>query len=156
MLFLHGTTWASKHWPEADWRALAEHLDARGMAVRLPWGNEAEKARAERLVEGLAHAQVLPKLNLRGVAAVIAGARACVAVDTGLGHLAAALDVPSISLYGPTLPVKVGAYGRGQVHLCATGPLAGGGDRDKPCFDGLDAARVAPELDRLLASLETR
>ena len=90
------------------------------------------------------------------VAAVIAGARACVAVDTGLGHLAAALDVPSISLYGPTLPVKVGAYGRGQVHLCATGPLAGGGDRDKPCFDGLDAARVAPELDRLLASLETR
>lgn len=156
VLFLHGTTWASKHWPEADWRALAEHLDARGRAVRLPWGNEAERARAERLVEGLAHAQVLPKLNLRGVAAVIAGARACVAVDTGLGHLAAALDVPSISLYGPTLPVKVGAYGRGQVHLCATGPLAGGGDRDKPCFDGLDAARVAPELDRLLASLETR
>lgn len=156
VLFLHGTTWASKHWPEADWRALAEHLDARGVAVRLPWGSEAEKARAERLVEGLAHAQVLPKLNLRGVAAVIAGARACVAVDTGLGHLAAALDVPSISLYGPTLPVKVGAYGRGQVHLCATGPLAGGGDRDKPCFDGLDAARVAPELDRLLASLETR
>ena len=66
------------------------------------------------------------------------------------------LIVPTISLYGPTLPVKVGAYGRGQVHLCATGPLAGGGDRDKPCFDGLDAARVAPELDRLLASLETR
>jgi heptosyltransferase-1 len=154
VLFLHGTTWASKHWPEADWRALAEHLDSRGLAVRLPWGSEAEKARAERIVAGLQHASVLPKLNLRGVAAAIAGARACVAVDTGLGHLAAALDVPSISLYGPTLPSKVGAYGRGQVHLCATGPLAGGGDRNQPCFDGLDAARVAPELDRLLASLE--
>ncbi len=61
---------------------------------------------------------VLPKLNLAGVAEVIAGATACVAVDTGLGHLAAALDVPTISLYGPTLPGKVGAYGRGQVHLC--------------------------------------
>lgn len=155
VLFLHGTTWASKHWPEADWRALVEHLDSRGLVVRLPWGSELEKARAERIVAGLQHASVLPKLNLRGVAAVIAGARACVAVDTGLGHLAAALDVPSISLYGPTLPLKVGAYGRGQVHLCATGPLAGGGDRHQPCFDGLDAARVAPELDRLLASLES-
>ncbi|MDP3845687.1 MAG: lipopolysaccharide heptosyltransferase I [Pseudomonas sp.] len=154
VLFLHGTTWASKHWPEADWRALAEHLDSRGLAVRLPWGSEPEKARAERIVAGLQHAAVLPKLNLRGVAVVIAGASACVAVDTGLGHLAAALDVPSISLYGPTLPIKVGAYGRGQVHLCATGPLAGGGDRNQACFDGLDAARVAPELDRLLASLE--
>ncbi|MBX9756130.1 MAG: lipopolysaccharide heptosyltransferase I [Pseudomonadaceae bacterium] len=154
VLFLHGTTWASKHWPEADWRALAEHLDSRGLAVRLPWGNAPEKARAERIVAGLQHAAVLPKLNLRSVAAAIAGARACVAVDTGLGHLAAALDVPTISLYGPTLPGKVGAYGRGQIHLCATGPLAGGGDRNQACFDGLDAARVAPELERLLAGLE--
>jgi heptosyltransferase-1 len=154
LLFLHGTTWASKHWPEADWRALAERMNAQGWAVRLPWGNEVEKARAEGIAEGLQHAVVLPKLNLAGVAKVIAGARACVAVDTGLGHLAAALDVPSISLYGPTLPGKVGAYGRGQVHLCATGPGTGSGDRHQACFDGLDAARVAPELERLLASLE--
>lgn len=151
LLFLHGTTWASKHWPEADWRALAERMSARGWAVRLPWGNAEEKARAERIVGGLENAAVLPRLNLAGVAKVIAGARACVAVDTGLGHLAAALDVPSISLYGPTLPGRVGAYGRGQVHLCASGPGAGSGDRHKPCFDGLDATRVGAELDALLA-----
>ncbi|MBB2493761.1 lipopolysaccharide heptosyltransferase I [Aquipseudomonas ullengensis] len=155
LLFLHGTTWASKHWPEADWRALAEQLSAQGWAVRLPWGNEAEKARAERIVAGLANAAVLPKLNLAGVAKVIAGATACVAVDTGLGHLAAALDVPTISLYGPTLPGRVGAYGRGQVHLCASGPDAGRGDRHKPCFDGLHAERVATELQALLMSMET-
>ena len=150
LLFLHGTTWPSKHWPEADWRALAEQMSAQGWAVRLPWGNEAEKARAERIAAGIENAAVLPKLNLAGVAKVIAGASACVAVDTGLGHLAAALDVPSISLYGPTLPGRVGAYGRGQVHLCATGPNAGSGDRHKPCFDGLDAERVATQLQALL------
>ena len=44
LVFLHGTTWASKHWPEADWRALAERMDELGWAVRLPWGNETEKA----------------------------------------------------------------------------------------------------------------
>ena len=154
LLFLHGTTWASKHWPEADWRQLAEHMDSLGWAVRLPWGNEVEKARAERIVAGLQHAAVLPKLNLAGIARVIAGARACVAVDTGLGHMAAALDVPTISLYGPTLPGKVGAYGKGQVHLCASGPGAGSGDRHKPCFAGLDAGRVGSELQTLLLAGE--
>src|SRR5690606_4626140 len=102
-----------------------------------PWGNAEEKARAERIADGLEQAVVLPRLNLAGIARVIAAARACVAVDTGLGHLAAALDVPCISLYGPTLPGLVGAYGRAQRHLCAHGPNAGSGDRHKPCFDGL-------------------
>lgn len=146
LLFLHGTTWASKHWPEQEWRELAQRMSELGWAIRLPWGNEAERARAERIVAGIDNAAVLPKLNLAGVAKVIAGAQACVAVDTGLGHLAAALDVPSISLYGPTLPGRVGAYGRGQIHLCASGPNAGSGDRNKACFDGLDAERVATEL----------
>ncbi|MET1077547.1 MAG: lipopolysaccharide heptosyltransferase I [Pseudomonas sp.] len=150
LVFLHGTTWASKHWPEPYWRQLAERLDGLGWAIRLPWGNALEKARAERLVAGLRHAAVLPRLNLAGVAKVIAGARACVAVDTGLGHLAAALDVPTLSLYGPTLPGRVGAYGRGQVHLCASGPHAGLGDRERPCFDDLLPDTVASALDRLL------
>ena len=150
LLFLHGTTWASKHWPEADWRALAERMSAQGWAIRLPWGNALEQARAERIAAGIENAAVLPKLNLAGVAKVIAGASACVAVDTGLGHLAAALDVPTISLYGPTLPGRVGAYGRGQVHLCASGPNAGSGDRNKACFDGLGAERVGNELNALL------
>ncbi len=150
LLFLHGTTWPSKHWPEACWRELAERMSAQGWAVRLPWGNASEQARAERIVAGLDNAAVLPKLNLAGVAKVIAGAQACVAVDTGLGHLAAALDVPSISLYGPTLPGRVGAYGRAQIHLCASGPNAGLGDRHKPCFDDLLPERVATELQALL------
>jgi len=155
LLFLHGTTWPSKHWPEAYWRELAERMSAFGWAIRLPWGNAEEKARAERIAEGIAGASVLPRLNLGGVAKVVAGARACVAVDTGLGHLAAALDVPSISLYGPTLPGRVGAYGRSQVHLCASGPDAGKGDRVKPCFDDLLPERVASELKALLRSAET-
>jgi len=155
LLFLHGTTWPSKHWPEAYWRELTERMSDFGWAIRLPWGNAEEKARAERIVSGIANAAVLPKLNLAGVARVIAGARACVAVDTGLGHLAAALDVPSISLYGPTLPGRVGAYGRSQVHLCASGPNAGRGDRHKPCFDDLLPERVVTELKALLRAPES-
>ncbi len=156
VLFLHGTTWPSKHWPQSQWRALAEQLVEHNIAVRIPWGNATEEARAHAIAADLAGVQVLPRLNLTGVAAQIAGADACVAVDTGLGHLAAALDVPCVSLYGPTLPGRVGAYGQGQVHLCATGPNAGLGDRHLDCFASLDAAQVFaalkpllnPELDR--------
>jgi len=155
LVFLHGTTWPSKHWPEPYWRELAERLSADGWAIRLPWGNEVERARAERIAEGLSRVSVLPRLNLAGVAGQIAGARGCVAVDTGLGHLAAALDVPTVSLYGPTLPGRVGAYGRSQVHLCASGPNAGSGDREKPCFDELRAERVFNELQTLLLKPES-
>lgn len=150
LMFLHGTTWPSKHWPEHNWRVLAEHYSAAGLPVRLPWGNAAEQARAQRIASGLPGVEVLPKLRIAEVACWLAGARACVAVDTGLGHLTAALDTPCVSLYGPTLPSKVGTYGRSQVHLCASGPHAGKGDKRQPCFDSLGAAPVIAALDRLL------
>ena len=119
LVFLHGTTWTTKHWPEAYWRRLLQLADDAGWAVRLPWGNDAEKSRADRLAAGLTHVSVLPRLTLSGIAVELGGARACVAVDTGLGHLAAALAVPTLSLYGPTNPGFTGAWGRGQTHVAS-------------------------------------
>ena len=124
VVFLHGTTWVTKHWPELYWRRLAEMAVARGLQVKLPWGNDAEKARAQRIAKDVEGVQVLPRLPLAGMANILASARACVAVDTGLGHLAAALDVPTVSLYGPTNPGWSGAYGGGQVHLASDFPCA--------------------------------
>lgn len=117
MVFLHGTTWETKHWPEKYWCDLARYATQSGYAVCLPWGNENEQLRAERIARAVDGVHVLSKLNLRDVASVIAGASAVVAVDTGLGHLTAALEVPAVSLYGPTSPDLVGAYGENQVHL---------------------------------------
>ncbi|MFJ3521872.1 lipopolysaccharide heptosyltransferase I [Pseudomonas sp. NPDC090203] len=174
VLFLHGTTWATKHWPELYWRQLAERMIAQGLEVRLPWGNPVEKARAERIAQGLDKAQVLPKLNLAGVAKVLASAQGCVAVDTGLGHLAAAMDVPTLSLYGPTNPGLSGAYGKSQVHLAGDYPACApclqkkctyrpdasdqrrfDTEREWPlCFTRLSPERVATELVALLPAKE--
>lgn len=175
VVFLHGTTWATKHWPEAYWRELAERMVRRKLEVRLPWGNPAEKARAERIAQGLNNCQVLPKLNLAGVARVLAAAKACVAVDTGLGHLAAALDVPTISLFGPTNPGLTGAYGRTQIHQASDWPCApclqkkctykpSADDlrrydlkREWPlCFTRLNPEHVASRLSALLLAEDVR
>ncbi len=62
-----------------------------GVSVFIPWGNENERKNANQLINKNPIAQVLPYLNLNEMAAVLANAKAVVAVDTGLSHLSAAL-----------------------------------------------------------------
>lgn len=119
LVFLHGTTWDTKHWPVAYWQALAERASVAGLTVVLPWGNEMERQRAEEIAKVSARVHVLPKLSLAEIAGILSNAKAVVAVDTGLGHLAAALAVPTVSLYGPTDPQLTGTYGANQHHLAA-------------------------------------
>jgi heptosyltransferase-1 len=120
VVFLHGTTMAEKHWPEAYWVELCERVTSEGHHVYIPWYTETEKKRAKAIASVSDKAMVLPKLNLQGLANVLAESLAFVAVDTGLGHLAAALDVPGVSLYGPTNPGLIGTYGTQQVHLASS------------------------------------
>ena len=117
VVFLHGTTWETKCYAEKNWGNLLQQLNP--LPVLLPWGNLSEKARADNLASQFQNALVLPKLNIEDMAVVLKNAKAVVAVDTGLGHLSAALSTPTISLYGPTDPKKVGAMGDNQIHLCA-------------------------------------
>jgi heptosyltransferase-1 len=127
LLFFHGTARAEKLWPEDHWIELAAMAAQQGYTVWLPWGSDEEHARAERIAghHNTSHsnagkngqAQVLPRLDLLGLAGMLLQASGAVAVDTGLGHLSAALDVPTVSLYGPTRVELVGAYGRNQIHL---------------------------------------
>ncbi|WP_330927226.1 lipopolysaccharide heptosyltransferase I [Candidatus Sororendozoicomonas aggregata] len=117
VVFIHGTTRHNKHWPEPYWCELANHVNRSGLRVLLPWGNPVEKARAERIALASEYAEVLPKSSLSRLAGIISHAAGVVSVDTGLGHLTAALDKPAVSLYGPTSPARIGAYGTGQIHL---------------------------------------
>lgn len=117
LMFLHATTRDNKHWPEDHWRELIARVTAAGYGVKLPWGAEHEYQRALRLAKGYDNVTVLPKLPLAEVATELAGAKAIISVDTGLSHLAAALDRPNITLYGPTDPGLIGGYGDHQIAL---------------------------------------
>ena len=118
MVFIHATTRADKHWSDEEWKKTAQKLTALfNLQIRLPWGNEQEKQRAEQIADGIENVKVLPKLSLTDLATQIVNAKAVISVDTGLAHLSAALDKPNITLYGPTDPKLIGTYGKNQVYL---------------------------------------
>ena len=164
ILFLHGTTWASKHWPESYWIELAHDVTEQGYSILLPWGNDIEYQRAIKIQQHCKNkdsVQVLDKMNLNELAVIIASVDAVIAVDTGLAHLAAALDTPTIALYGPTSPGLTGTYGKHQIHLqpeincapcfnkhCYT-PLKNDA-RTPSCFADIKPERVVASLIPLL------
>lgn len=114
---MHATTWDNKHWPLLYWQRLAVILEKNGLQVKLPWGNPDEKQRAELIAKVCSSAEVLPKMKLTALKDIIANAAGVVAGDTGLAHLATALDVPTVALYGPTNAKLSGVSGGRQVSL---------------------------------------
>ncbi|NND82974.1 MAG: lipopolysaccharide heptosyltransferase I [Gammaproteobacteria bacterium] len=114
ILLLHGTTWPSKHLPVSLWRQFATLAGNAGYDVKLFSSSEAEHERAMSIATTHANAAVLPPLSLNQVAHEINSAAACIAVDTGLAHIAAALATPCASIYGATDARLTGAVGGNQ------------------------------------------
>ncbi len=119
LLFVPIASYNSKLWPESHWKELIDLCIQSGKNILIPWGNEEEKKRAERLAIS-PQVTVLPRLSLNEIGHLVAKAKALVSVDTGFSHLAAALGVPCITLYGPTDPRKTGTIGANQHWIQST------------------------------------
>lgn len=165
LLFVPNTTWVSKLWPEEYWCELIRQTTQAGHTVFIPWGNIQEYERAKRFAAMGVHnrAQVLPRLKLAEMATVLSKAKAAVFVDTGLAHLAIALKVPGVFLYGPTDSKLVGAFGdvphsNLQANFsCSPCDLRRCNYRqpsaEKPaCFTTLPPAKVFQELAKLISN----
>lgn len=98
-VFFHGTARAAKQWMPAHWVQLANLLSTHGMLILLPWGSESERQAAQRLAAQMPKAQVLPKMPLMEAVTLAQRAALVVGVDTGLTHIAAAFNRPTIELY---------------------------------------------------------
>jgi heptosyltransferase-1 len=112
---LHATSHPRKLWWEESWVELGRQAHAAGFVLVLPWGVESERERSVRLAHRLprAAAVVPPRLELSELARVLAASAGVLGVDTGLTHLAAALGVPTVGLYGATDPRSTGVYNSG-------------------------------------------
>ena len=160
LVFLHGTTWPTKHWPDTYWIELAALAVQQGLQVKIPWGNEAEQQRAEKIAAVDQTIEVLPRMRLGELASVIARARGVIGVDTGLVHLAAALSTPCITLYGSTDPGLTGTVGEAQAHLQADFPcapclgkkcsFAGDSPVYPACYETIGPEKVWSQLQQML------
>jgi heptosyltransferase I len=116
LVFIPNASWPEKCWPEDSWSSLLEKATQKEIPVFIPWGNEEERKRAIRIRANKKNITVLPHLSLGEIASLFSQAKAVVCVDTGLSHLAAALETPTITLYGPTDPNLIGTRGPLQIH----------------------------------------
>lgn len=97
--FFHGTAGASKKWPRANWIQIARALAEKNMPILLPWGSTEEKMEAEQMAEQMPNGKVLPKLSMQDAIILAQRATLAIGVDTGLTHIAAAYETPTIEIY---------------------------------------------------------
>jgi heptosyltransferase-1 len=108
---LHGTSRPAKEWAEPHWHMLIQTMAEHGIHTLLPWGNVRERERAERLAQQQPYAYVLPRCGLGELAYLLQRAQGVIGMDTGLMHIAAALDQRGLALYPATAPELTGVLG---------------------------------------------
>jgi len=96
---VHGTSRADKQWPLAHWRELARRLNEAGFGVALPHGDAAEEQLSQAIAHDLEHAQVWPRLALDALTDALSTCFGVIGVDSGLSHIAVALDLPQVQIY---------------------------------------------------------
>jgi heptosyltransferase-1 len=153
------TTWPSKCWPEERWSSLGNALVEQGNQVVLI-GTKGEAKAVERVAAGMQASSVMlaGALSFREVGALIARAELCISSDSGPMHVAAAVNTPYVSLFGPTSPARwAPAEGRGNVllHPVPCGPCMKITCPNPPesqmlCMDLLTVAEVLEAALRIL------
>ena len=99
VLCFHSTAREAKRWPNSHWIEFGKTLSDLGYQVVFPWGSASEKMISELLAAQIANAFVPPAFSIGDAFSVIADAALTVGVDTGLTHLAAVLDKPTVEIY---------------------------------------------------------
>lgn len=160
LMLVHNASWLTKLWPVRHWQSLVRKAAEAGYQLLLPCGNEEEYQRACQIASVSEYAHALPRLPLDNVLALMKGAEAVLASDTGLAHMAAVIGKPAITLYGSTDTHLIGTYGANQQHLI-TGmscspcykrrcPLPESLDAEPVCMSAMEADQVWHRLDSLL------
>ncbi len=164
-----GATRPQKRWPEEHWAALAAKLQAAGVAAVLLGGPEEADAaaRIRALAAGTPLVSAVGRTDTKQLAALLARCQVVVSGDTGPLHVATALDVPVVALYGSTDPAATGPWGvtadrpaRGTVLYealpcapCRKSPTCGG---EFPCLRLLTPERVGEVVFSILGGSKRR
>ncbi len=140
-----GAKWPGKCWPLSSYRALLERsadlfdrVVLLGDAEDCELAGELAKHFDERCLDLTGETGILE------AAAILAGARAFIGNDSGLGHLGAAVGVPTLTVFGPGEPERYHPWGPLARWICGPGNS----------LQALDAASVLKRLRTLLDDAE--
>jgi heptosyltransferase-1 len=141
-----GAGWGAKRWPAERYGEVARKLADRGVGAILNYGpGEEELVRmGEAASGGTARAM---SCTLAELIALTRRARLFIGGDTGPLHLAAALRVPVVGIYGPTDPARNGPYGTRSVVLRSAESVTSHARRP-----GVDEGLVAIGVDGVVAA----
>jgi lipopolysaccharide heptosyltransferase I len=136
------TRWRTKRWLPGSFAAVLDRLHEEGLGPVVVIGSTGDRADAEQL-RTLAKS---PFIDLTGAVplgclpALLSKAALMITNDSGPMHIAAAVGIPVIAIFGPTSEVRTGPYGPGHRVLTAPIPC-------RPCFSRV--CRHDPELECL-------
>lgn len=105
-----GAGWGAKRWPVERYGAVAQALAREGIRSIINYGpGEEDLAAAVRAAS--ADTATLLKSSITELISLTRRAKLFIGGDTGPLHLAAALHVPVVAIFGPTDPARNGPYG---------------------------------------------
>ncbi len=99
IIFIIGSTWESRNYPKEKFVEVANHLKEN---VLIAWGTKEERDRAKWIEKRSNYAKALPKTDLNTLKSLIAKSDLLIGNDTGPTHMAWGLNIPSITIFGPT------------------------------------------------------
>ena len=102
---LPATTWVNKHWTKSGWSELIDHIYLKYGAVSLIFGSPADLPLVKEIASNTKYHPIIAagKTNLKQAGALLKRCDAVVGVDTGLLHMAIALNKPTVGIFGATL-----------------------------------------------------
>ena len=111
-----GAGWDSKLWPAERYGEVAEYLaNSHRLSTVVVWAGDRELAWGEEIVaRASGHAILAPKTSLLELGELLRNACLFVGSDTGPLHMAVAVGVSCVGIYGPTRPEECGPYGPGH------------------------------------------
>ncbi len=146
-----GGGYPTKRLPDSTWRATAGQIVQRGYAPLLVWGSPEEQQRAKTIAGNNTAIKVMPRrLDTLSLCNLLRNSKMLISADTGILHLAAALDIQTVSFWGPTQPDTLGPLGDKHRHVIA--PVACINCRKRACNDFVCMPKITPEM--LLTDLE--
>lgn len=150
-VLLHpGGGWTTKLWPPELYGELASRLARRGIPTLVSWG-PGERGLAERVVAASGGTAIACfPCGLVEFAALAGRARAIVAADTGPLHLACAVGLPAVALFGPTDAARNGPWSPADLVLSRRPPCFPCHRRECATHRGVLSSLPAEEVEQAL------